>query len=131
MTHKAQHRGTGASTVGDKKASVQCLVDKWKPILGLEKWIVNIHIQDGYDPEEDDIQADITEDLRYFEAELNIWKQFWDDEPWKQEVTIVHELVHLLLCPLHQYLPPAGDEEVERVTQTIALRFIHNQKVAV
>lgn len=105
-----------------KEILVRKLVEKWLPALGLKDWMINISVVEEYH-EQRDIQADIEDDLKYHEADMTIYKSFWEDSADKQERTIVHELVHLLLCRLHPHLSPSGDDVVEEVVQTIAMNF--------
>lgn len=99
------------------------LVDKWLPLLGLDDWIINIKIEKYTDPEDATCEASIEDDLKYLEANLSIWSPFWKNDNEHREINIVHELVHLLICPLHPHLGPAADEVVESVVQKIAMRY--------
>lgn len=105
---------------------VKELVKKWLPRLGLSHWIINIKFTSGILAGDPQCEATIHDDLKYLEADLEIFKPFWKHDLENQEKNIVHELVHLMLCRLHPYLAPAGDEAVEETVQTIAMIFYKN-----
>ena len=113
----------------NREKYIRDLIDKWKPRLGLDDWIINLKIKNSYESTgEHRCEAAISDDLKYLEADLEIYKPFWKITKEKQEITIVHELVHLLLCPLHPHYASAGDDIFEQVTQKLAITFFKQIK---
>lgn len=110
----------------DKARYVSVIVEKWKVRLGLSDWIVNVHIRNESYPDDETIEACITEDAKYKEADLEIWNQYWKFDEKHKEINIVHELTHLVLCKLHPFLPPIADDTLEEVVQTLAMSLYRN-----
>jgi hypothetical protein len=111
-----------------KRASeVEALVEKWKSRLGLSDWLINVYIRDKYYPGEPEIEACIEGDVKYKEANLEVWKEFWKFDAKHKEINVIHELCHLLLWRLHPHMAPSGDDALEEVTQTLATRFYATQ----
>ncbi len=120
----------------NKQQYIENIVNPLKKKLGLSDWIINIEINDGFYPEETtcdggttsedkECEAAIWDDLKYLEANLVIYKPFWDRDHEHQVINLTHELVHLLLCPLHPYTPHIADDVFEGVVQKLAISF-HN-----
>lgn len=107
------------------KSRINQLIEKLKRRLGLSDWIINVFFKDDgyYSADDHDTECAIESDLKYMEADLYIFKPFWDHPLGHQEINIKHELVHLLLCPLHPCLPPIADDVLESVVQKIAMNI--------
>lgn len=112
----------------NKEARIAELLKKWMPRLGLQDWIINVTIHATEMEGDDRCEAAITEDLKYHNADLEIYKPFWLNDPIHQEKDIIHELTHLLTCRLHPYLAPLGDDALEETVQTIAMQFFNAYK---
>lgn len=104
------------------KTEIKQIIEKWKPVLGLSDWIINIVFETNYEGD-DRCEASIEEDLKYHEADITIYDAFWKNDPEHREKNIVHELTHLVLCRLHPHLSPSGDDALEEVVQSIAMLF--------
>lgn len=109
----------------NRDQKVRDLLDIWLPRLGLEDWIININTRLCYfnDGEDEECEASIQVDLKYHEADLEIYIPFWNNDTAHQEKNIVHELTHILLWRLDPHISPSGDDALEEVVQTIAMRF--------
>lgn len=117
---------TKLMTLVEKKEVINNLLDLWKPKLGLDGWITRVEIKETNSPEDPTCEAEIEDDLKYHFAELIIWDSFWGLGPHLRSLTIVHELMHLVVCRLHPYMGPAGDDAMEEVVQTLAVLFYHH-----
>lgn len=106
--------------------SVEKIVEKWQSKLHLEDWIINIHFKNTNFPGDKYCEASITADLKYKEAELEIWKSFWAYDQKHQEINILHELCHLLIWRLNEHVAPSGDDVLEEVVQDLAMTFFLN-----
>lgn len=105
---------------------VKKVVKKWQVKLRLEDWIINIHVHDKYFPGDKSCEASIVADLKYKEAELEVWKPFAEFDERHKEINIVHELCHLILWRINQHVSPSGDDLLEEVVQTLAMTFFLN-----
>lgn len=103
-------------------------LDKWQYNLGLHEWMINVEIAEKNDPEDSRCEISIEDDLKYLEADLTIYPAFWEHDSQHQEINLVHELVHLVLCPLHPYIAPAGDDVLEGIVQKIAINAFKRQQ---
>lgn len=107
---------------------VRDMVEKWKHIFGLQAWLINIEISEKKFENDARCEASIEEDLKYLEADLTVYPAFWKNDREHQEINIAHELVHLVLCPLHKYLPPLADDVLEGVVQHLAMSAFTQQQ---
>lgn len=110
-------------TKNQRMGAVAAMILKWKLKLGLSEWIINVHFSSKCHKDDGECEADISDDLKYLEADLTIYPKFWENDREHQEINIIHELVHLLICPLHPFLGNAADDVLEGVVQKIAVNF--------
>jgi len=105
------------------------LVDRWKHVVGLGNWMLCVKIRKGYYPGDKTCEASVTEDLKYAYADIEIWKPFWKGDVKTQEITVLHELVHLVLCRLHPHLAPSGDAALEEVVQAVTMILFNHGRI--
>lgn len=79
-----------------QKASVEALIEKWRPLLFLNEW----HIKMGYSetpaPDDPGASAEIETDCTYKIATLTLFPLFFARRPEQQEHSVVHELCHCI-----------------------------------
>jgi hypothetical protein len=75
---------------------IQALVDHWQKRMGLSEWDLDWEFCSKHEIG-GDTYADISFDIYHFQATLRLL----EDQPEEQwEWLVVHELLHLVLCPL-------------------------------
>lgn len=84
--------------------------EPWKEVLKQEvskalhvmpRWLTRLNVSIG--KEEDSLAAQIQPDFKYRQASLTIQPAFFDLDADDRHQTMVHEFVHCLVAPLHQW----------------------------
>lgn len=117
-----------------QKAEVDRLIDKWRPLLFLSAWTIDLKYAGEADDDDSEVAAtaaDICADWVYSQATITFYPGYFKELEWKREKLLVHELCHCITEPT-RFLSKAvmcGEKLVswreyretnERVTQHIA-----------
>lgn len=103
---------------------VEALIRELQEDLGLSDWIINVKVSKKENEEAGEVcEAEIEDFLKYHEGNLTLYPSFFRNSKKNQEINLLHELTHLLLCRLHPHLAPSGDDALEEVVQSIAMQF--------
>lgn len=87
----------------NKQAVITKLVERWKPRLLLHNWavITKLAAEDkSSDPEGLRVLAEIESRVPYKESTLTVFPTFWTEGAHTQEITILHELCHIVTEPM-------------------------------
>ena len=104
------------------------LVEKWKPVLELDHWIIKVQLKEHERHDDSIAEACVNQD--YLETTIRIYPKFWEHTQSEQEQIIVHELAHCwtqqmfdMLCDMANgifHSPKLARREWELLTQRIA-----------
>lgn len=115
----------------NKAARVKSLIEKYKPILFLQQWGIDVEILEEPHNENPYVLADINVVHEYMRSTIRIYPAFFDRPPLSQEEAIIHELCHCITQPAWNviskfesgmFVPEhVSTEVIENLTQKIAI----------
>lgn len=89
---------------------------EWKELLFLQEWDIDVRLSDAPGGDKDNHGSCLaTSDIRHAAIELNVTIQ--DDDQWRQ--TIIHELLHVRLSPLQDFVDLDLIPELSTATQNM------------
>ncbi len=80
---------------------INASVAKWRKVLGLDRWEIEVSIMDGVN--EKDPRAAAVADFQtwiYKSAGLSFFDPFYGLDAEQRDETVLHELIHVVLAPL-------------------------------
>ncbi len=119
----------------DELPDLDALLAKWQPRLGLMHWRVEIRWAKSGEMKEASSYAGALHNASTLRADILV--QYPDDYAAQQECfhhdddtiesSVVHELLHLVLSPVNQWLDDDATPDVERAIVTLERAFCEEQ----
>ena len=109
---------------------LDALLAKWQSRLGLGHWRITIRWAKSGEMSETSSRAEIQFNSRSLQADILV--QYSDDYAAQSgcfhhdkpiESSVVHELVHLVLSPVGEWLDDVGDADIERAVVMLERAF--------
>ena len=118
--------------LADELPDLDALLAKWQPRLGLMHWRVKIRWVKSGEMDDAGSRAEVQYNSRMLRADIMV--QYPDDYAAQTgcfhydvdhviESSVVHELLHLVLSPVREWLDDNGNSDMERVVVTLERAF--------